>query len=165
LHQMTARVDRGEDFTPPPPWDVDVKAYRDLLAAASVTICPEWIERTCVIPDLNLAGTFDRIVEVRDRLWIADLKTGRDLSYSWGEIAIQLACYAHASHIWDWETNALWAMPEVDRRRGLIIHLPVGKGTASLHVVDLEAGWEAATQAAWVRDWRARKDLSRVVNV
>jgi hypothetical protein len=161
LHEMTARVDRGEDFRPPPPWDVDIKAYCDLLERAKITICPEWIEQTCVVPELGVAGTFDRIVEVAGRLWVADLKTGRDLSYGWCAISIQLACYAHAEYVWDWEHDCRRDMPEVEKKSGLVIHLPAGTGQATLHVVDLEAGWEAAKQAAWVRDWRSRKDLAR----
>ena len=165
LHLMTARVDRGEEFRPPPPWDVDIKAYCDLRERAGLTICPEWVEKTCVVSALNVAGTFDRIVEKAGRLWVADLKTGRSLDYAWGSIAIQLACYAHADHIWDWEASAAWRMPEVDRKRALVIHLPASSGQATLHVVDIEAGWEAAKQAAWVRDWRGRKDLARPARI
>lgn len=165
LHEMTARMDRGEDFKPLPPWDVDVKAYHDLLAQAKVTICPEHVEQTCVLPALGVAGTFDRIVEVKDRLWVADLKTGRNLDYGWGAIAVQLACYANAEHIWDWDHNDARPMPDVEKKSGLVIHLPAGTGTAALHVVDLEAGWEAAQRAAWVRDWRARKNLARPARI
>jgi len=161
LHEMTARVDAGEEFAPPPPWDVDIKAYRDLIAAAGIGICPAWIEKTCVIPELGVAGTFDRVVEKNDRLFIADLKTGKDLSYGWAAIAIQLALYAHAEFIWDWDSKTRQVMPEVSRKTGLVIHLPAGTATAALYVVNLEAGWEAAKQAVWVREWRARKDLAR----
>jgi hypothetical protein len=161
LHEMTARVDAGEKFVPPPPWDVDIKAYRDLLETHELVVCHEWIEKTCVVPDLDVAGTFDRIFEKDGRLFIADLKTGRSLDHSWGAISIQLAAYAHAAAIWDWNTDAAWAMPEVDQKYGLVIHLPAGTGTASLHVVDLVAGWEAAQLAATIRAWRTRKDLAR----
>lgn len=165
LHEMTARVDAGEEFRPPPPWDVDIKAYCDLIEQAGITICPEWIEQTCVVPQLGVAGTFDRLVEKNSRLYVLDLKTGKDLGYGWCAIAIQLACYAHASFVWDWEHDCRRDMPEVDRKRGLVLHLPAGKGQATLHVVDLEQGWEAAQQAVWVRDWRARKNLARPANV
>lgn len=165
LHEMTARVDRGEDFRPIPPWDVDIKAYRDLLERAGIEICPAWIEQTVIVPELGVAGTFDRIVEKDGRLYIADLKTGKSLDYGWCAIAIQLACYAHADHIWDWEAQAKNVMPEVSQKTGLVIHLPAGTGQASLHVVNLEAGWEAAKQAVWVREWRARKNLARPAKI
>ena len=165
LHEMTARVDAGEEFRPPPPWDVDIKAYCDLIERAGIEICPAWIEKPCVVPELGVAGTFDRIIEKNDRLFIADLKTGKDLSYGWAAIAIQLACYAHAEFIWNWDYNTRDVMPEVSQKTGLVIHLPAGTGQASLHVVDLEAGWEAAKQAVWVREWRARKDLARPAKI
>jgi len=161
LHEMTARVDRGEDFRPLPPWDTDIKAYLELIERARITICPEWVEQTVVCEELGVAGTFDRLVEVKDRLYVADLKTGRSLDYGWCAISIQLAAYANASYVWDWDDNQRRGMPEVDRKRGLVIHLPAGTGQATLHVVDLEAGWEAAKQAVWVREWRARKNLAR----
>lgn len=165
LHEMTARVDAGEDFKPLPPWDVDVKAYQALCEQAGVTICPEWVETTVVLPALGVAGTLDRIVEVRDRLWIADLKTGRSLDYSWASIAIQLACYAHAEYVWDWEHKDRRPMPDVDQKSALVVHLPAGAGIATLHVVDIEAGWEAAQMAVQVRDWRARKNLARPARI
>lgn len=165
LHEMTARVDAGEDFRPLPPWDVDIKAYRDLLERARIVICPEWIEQTCVVPELGVAGTFDRIVEVDGRMWIADLKTGKSLDYAWGSIAIQLAVYANAEFVWDWDHKCRRDMPEVQKKSGLVIHLPAGKGEATLHVVDIEAGWDAAKQATWVREWRARKTLGRLAKI
>lgn len=165
LHEMTARVDRGEDFRPLPPWDTDIKAYTDLLERAGVTICPAWIEQTVVVPELGVAGTFDRVVEKNGRLYIADLKTGKSLDYGWSAIAIQLACYAHGDHIWDWDHQTRNLMPEVSQKTGLVIHLPAGTGEASLHVVDLEAGWEAAKHAVWVREWRSRKDLARPARI
>jgi hypothetical protein len=161
LHQMTARLDVGEDFTPPPPWNTDVKAYRDLLKVADIKIIPRYVERTVVLSDWKVAGTFDRVVMVKDKLYVLDLKTGRDLSYGWLSIAIQLACYAHAGHMWDWEKNTAREMPVVSQERALVVHLPAGTGTAALHVVDIEAGWEAALAALQVREWRARKDLAR----
>jgi hypothetical protein len=161
LHQMSARIDAGEDFTPPPPWDVDIKAYRDLLKAAGIKIIPRYVEKTVVLSDWKVAGTFDRVVMVKDKLYVLDLKTGRDLSYGWLSIAIQLACYAHAGHMWDWERNEARAMPVVSQERALVVHLPAGTGTAALHVVDIAAGWEAAQAALQVKEWRARKDLAR----
>lgn len=165
LHEMTARVDQGEDFKPLPPWDVDIKAYLDLLARARINICPEYIEQTCVNLTLDVAGTFDRIVEVADKLWIADLKTGRSLDHSWLAISIQLAAYANSDFIWDWEHQDRRPMPEIEKKSGLVIHVPASSGAASLHVVDLEAGWEAAQQAVQVREWRARKGLARPAKI
>jgi hypothetical protein len=161
LHEMTARLDAGEDFHPPPPWDADVKAYRDLLDRAGIGVVPQWVEQTVVLEAWKVAGTFDRIVTVKGRNYILDLKTGRDLSYGWLAIAVQLACYAHADRLWDWDAGAGRPMPLVSRQRALVVHLPAGTATAALHVVDIAAGWEAAQAAVAVKEWRARKTLAR----
>lgn len=161
LHEMTARLDVGEDFTPMPPWDADIKAYQELLHDAGISIIPQLVEKTVVLSDFKVAGTFDRIVMVKGRYYILDLKTGRDLSYGWLSIAVQLACYAHAGHIWDWDAGKPREMPVVDQHRALVVHLPAGTATAALHVVDIGAGWEAAKAALSVKEWRVRKNLAR----
>lgn len=86
--------------------------------------------------------------------------TGRDLSYSWTEIAIQLALYAHASTIYDPVSETHDPMPEVDQTRALVMHLPVGQATCTLYEVDIAAGWEMAQICGTVRDWRKRKNLA-----
>jgi hypothetical protein len=59
-------------------------------------------------------------------------------------------------------------MPEkLDRTQGVIIHLPAGEGTCSVHYIDLVKGWKAAGVASWVkRDWQKDKGLlSPVVRI
>ena len=161
LHSMTARIDRGEKFRPLPPHDVSIKAYQECLQRHGVQILPEYVEQTVVLPGLKVAGSFDRLIQKAGRCFIFDLKTGKDLSYSWTEIAIQLSLYAHAEYLYDWDTQTCSPMPEVDQKIGLVLWLPAGKAEASLHVVDIVAGWEAAQTAMAVRAWRTRKDLAR----
>lgn len=160
LHSFTEAVDRGEEPNVPEPWKADVEAYRAALTEHGITVHPDWIERITVVPRFGVAGTFDRIVTLADgRRVIADVKTGKDLSYSWSEIAIQLALYANATHMWNvdrWEK-----MPVVDPSEALVLWVPVGKGVCELHTVDTVAGWTQAEVAYGVRQWRARKDLSR----
>lgn len=161
LHSFTEANDRGETVTAPPPWDADLAAYRDALTAAGVVAVPSWIERIVVVPELKVAGTLDRIVRLADgRLVIADVKTGKDLSYGWGEIAIQLALYANAPVMWNAHTDAYEPMPALDRTSALVMHLPAGKGVCTLWDVDITAGWEAAQLCQQVRAWRARKGLA-----
>jgi hypothetical protein len=46
------------------------------------------------------------------------------------------------------------------RSVGIVAHIPYGQpDVCDLHLVDLDAGWQAAKAAAWVRDWRSRKDI------
>jgi hypothetical protein len=163
LHTFTERVDRGEQVNVPPPWDADVTAYGKALDEAGITVLPEYIERIVVVRQFNVAGTLDRVVrlDATGRLYIDDTKTGRNLSYSWTEIAIQLALYAHADAMWNGAAGRYEAMPEVDQDTALVVHLPVGQATAEVHEVDITAGWQAAQLCADVRAWRARKGLSR----
>jgi hypothetical protein len=119
------------------------------------------VERVVLNRRADCAGTLDRIVQVRG--WpkpvVADLKTGAFLS--WPAIAVQLAVYAHAEEIWDPTSDRLVPMPEVDRDRALVVHLPAGTADCTLHEVDLRAGWEAAVLALGVRRWQKRRDLAR----
>jgi hypothetical protein len=160
LHAMCERVDLGEDVTFPAPFDADVKAYQQALNAAGIVIIPDMVERYVVLPELQLGGKLDRIIDFGSQPKIADLKTGADLAYSWGTIAVQLACYANAATLYNGKTQTHEPMPDVDKDTALVIHLPAGKATCSLYFVDIAAGWEAAQHAAWVRQWRKRRDLA-----
>ncbi len=166
LHAFAEQVDAGADLAViPDQWRPDIAAYRAAMDAANVTIDPAHIERVVVIPRHGVAGTFDRLVTVDGRRYVADLKTGKDLAYSWTEIAIQLALYAHATHIFDPAAVELAPMPEVELDRALVMHLPVGTATCTLHWVDIAAGWEAAELCAAVRTWRKRKGLAQPVEL
>jgi hypothetical protein len=170
LHAFTEQIDAGQDVTVPAPWDADVDAYRTALNTARITMHAPWIERIVVFPEYGIAGTLDRIIGHPDwPTWrIADVKTGKTLDYSWGEIAIQLAIYANASYIWDGPTNGneteylgWWKpMPPVDQSTALVMHLPVGQGRCDLYDVDIAAGLEALQLCADVRLWRARKGIA-----
>lgn len=181
LHTWTERLDRGEEIDVPKPWRDDIDAYYQTLVDNRVKIHPEYIERVVVHREWEIAGTFDRIVNIDGTNYIADVKTG-SIDYGVNEIAVQLAIYANATHLWvhpgseenikrDRWTRYLLpdpedapgeyeAMPEVDRDRALIIHLPVEQARCELVWVDIRAGYEATRQALWVREWRKRKDLS-----
>jgi len=161
LHSFTEALDRGETVNAPEPWAADVDAYRTAMSNARITAQPDFVERIVVLKNLRVAGTLDRVVTLPDgRLAIGDLKTGKDLSYSWGEIAIQLALYANADVMWNGITDQYEPMPQVDKTTAVVMHLPVGKARCDLYEVDIAAGWEAAQMCAQVRQWRARRDLA-----
>jgi hypothetical protein len=161
LHRFTERHDRGEHITPPDPWAADLAAYTTTMTAAGITIDPAHIERITPVPALGAAGTLDRIATVPGHgLVIADVKTGQDLKYSWGEIAIQLAIYAHGAGLWT--GTGYDPMPQVSQTQALVIHLPAGQARCDLHWLDITAGWDAAQLGAAVRAWRGRRDLASV---
>jgi len=181
VHAFTEQVDRGElkPDAVPSPWDRDVRAYLALLEQEGLEVVPELIERIVLCKSLDgkgIAGTFDRIVRVTreidlrvggeivtlrpGELVIFDLKTGRDLEYGWLEIAVQLAIYANAEHIFDKSSKTWDAMPEVRRDVAIVLHLPVGKGVATLHGIDTGQGRVLGLLCAAVREARKARGLS-----
>ena len=152
LHRMTERVDAGETLDLPEPHRSYIAAYTKALASIGAIV--ELIESVIVHEPLGLAGRLDRTVFVDGVRYIADLKTGENLSYSWGSIAVQLAVYAGATTIYDPETQTHSPMLPVDQNRALVIHLPAGKGEAVLYWVNLEAGRQGIALTQQVMNWR-----------
>ena len=171
LHSFTHRLDRGEpraSLRAPAPLDRDLQVYAELLNAAGLTV--EQMERVVVLPEHGVAGRFDRIVRqphgnAKAFPWsILDLKSGKDLSYSWLEIAIQQALYAHAPLMWDPGAGSYERKPDVDQDRALVLHLPVGKAGPQLYAVNIREGWRLAQVAMSVRAARtAAKSLAWLV--
>lgn len=167
LHTLTERVDLGEITAEDiePPWRSLIQAYVEAMRAAQIKILPEYIERTVIIKRFKVAGTFDRVVQMPDGdLWIGDLKTGRTLDYSWGDIAIQLSLYANADAIWDFDQQQFLPMPKVNQERALIMHMPVEGGGVTFYEVNIKHGWAAAELSEQVKNWRKNsRKLSAVL--
>lgn len=182
LHRLTERIDRDELLDPPAQWKPDIDSYCQTLADNRIQIQAQWIERVVVIPEVQAAGTLDRLVTINDDVLVADLKTGAKAAEHANETAIQLALYAHATHVYLGDEfkrdqygryllpdplevpDAYQPMPKVNQDVALLIHLPAGEGNCTLHEVDIKAGWEAVQVAMSVRDWRKRKDLTWPLN-
>ena len=161
LHSITQQLDLGMKPQILQGLQADIETYVASIAAWDFGMRKEWIEVLLINDEYEYAGTADRIVTTRDgKICIFDLKTGTDLSYSFGSIAVQLAMYANADWIYDWKTGERTALPEgLDMKEGIICHLPAGEATCKFYTVDLEAGWEAAKMSFATRNWRKRKDL------
>jgi hypothetical protein len=156
LHKLCERLDRGDKVDLPTAAKADVAAYQRATQGVRWT----HIEAMTVHDALEVAGTPDRIgiPAGGGRALVWDIKTG-SIEYGMGKIAMQLAMYARSAH-YDPELGTRTAL-DVDLERAVVIHLPAGEGTCSLVEVDIAAGWEAVQHAAWVRDWRKRKNLAR----
>jgi len=153
LHLLTERLDRGEALGHvPPTHSGDLGAYE--RATASI----EWtnIETFRVLDQWRVAGTADRIGRYGGRLVVADIKTG-SIGFA-GKFAAQLSIYARALP-YDIETDRRGPADAVDLSRGLIVHLPAGKGECRLYWVDLEKGWAACNLARRVWRWRDTRGL------
>lgn len=171
MHSFARRLDAEEPaagLRVPPPLDRDLAAYASLFKSAGLRI--QQSERVVILPDLGVAGRFDRLVSQPAGVTkslpraILDLKTGKDLSYSWLEIAIQQAMYANAPLMWDPAREAYEPMPEVDRHRALVLHLPIGQGHAQLYGVNIVEGWRFVELAMQVRAARSgAKKLAWIV--
>ena len=160
LHQLTQQLDLGNKPAILPGLQADVDAYLAGIIAHGVIIDPRLVEVLLVNEKYEYAGTADRIARFssRKRKQIFDLKTG-NIEYAINAIAVQMAMYANAEYIYNWQTKEHTPMPDIDKTRGVIIHLPAGQGRLDLYELDLVAGWEAAQMAMDVRAWRKRKDL------
>lgn len=166
FHSFAERVDRGEQLDAlraPSPLDVDLKAYLDCRRKHQLGIMH--LERIVVVPELGIAGRFDRIVQQppgqskAEPLAIMDLKSAKSVDWSWLEILIQQAIYAHATYMYDLVTKSYEPMPVVDLNRGLILHAPIGKASPLLYAIPLAKGWEWVQLAMRVRE--ARNEAKR----
>jgi len=156
-HKLTERIDRGEAVRVPAQLTPDIDAYR----AATAGFVWLAVERMVVLDADRVAGTPDRLALVDERPTVVDLKCGRDLSYSWRAIAVQLASYAHGER-YDPATGARSPLPDgIDVDSAVVVHLPAGEGRCELHRVDIASGWEAYRLALEVRRWRQRRNLAR----
>lgn len=168
LHEYIRSINLGRPFTAMTEVEPDLIAYQKLLADYELVPDPAYVEKTVVVPALTVAGSFDFGARKRGEgpLIICDLKSAvKGLDYSWPSISMQMALYSRAETVYDWDSETHTPMPEVNQDIGLVVWLPAGQGHAELHVIDLNAGWQAVQQALWVRDWRKRKDLARPAQV
>jgi hypothetical protein len=166
LHAFTEQEDRGEKPVVPEPWTDNVALYSKCLVQHQLVINPSFIEAVVLVPEFGVAGTLDRLGTLPgiSYLRVVDLKTGKDLSYGWMEIAVQLFLYSRASHWYDVPTETLHEMPPVDQKIGNVIHLPVNQKTVALYEVDLELGAAVAGHIAPIREFRKRKDYAKLVS-
>jgi hypothetical protein len=159
LHSLTERIDRGLPLgVVPSEYQADIEAYRKATEALDFTA----IETFRVHDDFQVAGTADRIGNLKGRAMIVDIKTG-SIDYP-HKMAMQLAMYAR-SLPYDIATDKRGTDAEpVDLNRGIIIHLPAGQGRCDIYEIDISKGWGACLIAKQVWDWRGRKGLTTLID-
>jgi hypothetical protein len=129
LHALCAQMDLGQT-----PEHVPAEYHADLA-------------------HLKIGGTPDRVVRYQGKDYIADIKTGQ-VEYGMAKIAMQLSIYSRCV-LYDHMTQERTPL-STDFEKGLLIHLPAGTGTCTLHWVDLNAGWRGVQLAEHVRKWRTK---------
>lgn len=169
LHSFTERVDLGEDLGYIPlDYLRDVQAYKQIMADYKIKVIS--VEEFTVNDDLEVGGTPDRILDVGDLeapdgtrpgIVIGDLKSGKEVvKYGSHKISMQLGIYAN-SKVYKPSGERLDLPGNPSKKWGLVIHLPIHTGEASLVWMDLEAGYDASVRlAAPVLAWQKRKDLA-----
>lgn len=161
LHAWLEEIDGGREVTVPEQWKRDVAAYYVALEKAGITLSRNYIERICLVPELGVAGTMDRLGRfVAGDPFVFDIKSGTDLAFSLGGISIQLALYAHSTHCWDPQDGQLHPMPKVQQDTAVVMHLPAGEGKATPLYIDIKSGWEQVQHCSAVRAWRARRNFA-----
>ena len=159
LHKILENIDMGRETVVPKDLQGDVDAYLEGLdrLGFEVVDCEQFV----VNDELRVAGTYDRLYRTRKgALVVGDLKTGSELAIKYGqsEFAIQIAIYAN-SLLYDPDT-AERIDRGVNKKFGVVAHIPARSGKCDFYKIDLSAGWEAAKAAVWAYDYRKRKDLA-----
>lgn len=187
LHALSEAFDRREDVEVPPKWKGHVLRYADLIDNGPLEVIPEYIERIVVVPELMVAGTFDRLMRVKYDVTVAfpsgrtvelqkgdvvvvDVKTSKVLEYSQLKFSAQFACYAAARYVFvppteDGTVGTYDTLPEIRKDVAFILWLPSTKTEAGIVAVDITAGWEAALHCKKTRDMRNSKKLLATVYV
>lgn len=143
----------------------DIEAY----ARETAHFRHEFIEHRVYQPELNIAGTPDRLSTFRrgpGGLYVLDIKTGRSLEWGFGKMAMQLAIYAHANLYSEEGGRGVHRVSSANRDVGFIIWAPAGQGRCEIHEIDLRAGWEdvqEGVRAVYRHRDRKKRDVLRKV--
>lgn len=116
-----------------------------------------YVERIVYNAETGWVGTFDRIYELADgSRVIGDVKTAKDLNWSYLAISVQLGDYAGASAILSLDGTTWEPMPEIRQDMAVVLHVPSNAkpARASAVTIDLEAGRAAIDAALRVRQMR-----------
>lgn len=154
LHSFSEEVDDGRDIASfPEIHRADLAAYQratsifEVVAKEVFVVNDEW----------QAAGTFDRLLRFGGKLYIGDLKTGK-VKFKELSMMVQLGTYA-GGRLYDPVTGARTTFEErfgqdVERDRGIIIHLPVGQAAPTIYWLDLSKAADAVATGRRVRDMR-----------
>lgn len=160
IHLACAAAERGAYGQVPAEFQKHVSRYLEAVRGAGLTIVPDWVERTVIVPQYEVAGTADNFVRCPDgRVRVLDKKTGR-LDYSDTEFAVQMALYANAKAMRNFDTNTYEPMPEnLATDYAILANIDPESGHCELQRVNIAWGWTWARTCAEVRDIRQTKHV------
>lgn len=174
VHKWTEEVDAGRITLEQVPEEFRdrVGEYRVKLEQSGCTVLPHLIERTTVVLELGVVGTFDQAWLCPDGEYrIVDKKTGA-IKYDRLEIEAQLSIYAHGANrygvaewdpaLGDADDPAAWVWRpltdndgnpiKVSETSGIVVHMPQDGSPIQLLGVDLTRGWEHAQLCKRVKE-------------
>lgn len=155
VHEWCEVVDGGHATVADVP-DVfrpKVARYVEVLAAAGISTLPGGIEQITRNVHREVTGTFDRIYVLPDGTYaIGDIKTGKDLGFSYGAISAQLAAYADAEYVLSADGKSWLPMPVVRSDYAVVAWIPSNQDAhVELVTIDLEYGRRVLDAAQEVR--------------
>lgn len=171
LHKLTEAVDRGENPRVPAKWKGHIQRYRELVDNGPLEVVTDYIERVVCVPELGVAGTFDRLMRVKrdvtvafpsgrtaelreGELVVVDVKSSKQLELSALKFATQFSIYSRARHVWNVAEEDWDPLPEVNQDVAFIYWIPSTKTQAEIVAVDINAGWEAALECKRIIEMR-----------
>lgn len=162
LHSFTERIDEGvplEEIVASDLIKADLAAYKQRMSDTRILAAEVFV----VQDDIKCAGTFDRLIQIDGRAYVADIKTGQhEPTYPHG-VTVQTAIYARGTGYRPGQgRTASLASIGVDLERAVLIHLPAGHATCELYWLDIAAGWEMAQTATRVRAWHSTKPIQKI---
>ena len=164
MHSLLERWANSEPVVPPPDMAADWDAIQAVLVDFDVR--PVAVEQFVAWGE-NAAGSSDLFCTTNrtEGTTVLDLKTSASALNAQRllEMSVQLAIYACHTHTWTgWPGDPVEGpLPGVNQEVALVLHAPMGSGTASMLAVDVEVGLELAELALEVR--QARRDPKRAV--
>lgn len=160
VHEWLEVIDGGKLTVDdvPPEFRPKCDAYLATLRKHGIFPIANLVERIVRNEHRKTTGTFDRVYQLSDEsLVIGDVKTAKDLGYSYMAISAQMAAYADAEYMLSEDGSEWLPMPEVRKDYAVILHVPSDEhDTVNVVTVDLEFGRRTLDYALAVRDLRTK---------
>jgi hypothetical protein len=159
IHRACQASELGRHHEVPEELRPHVAGYFEAIRDAKLQLLPEYVERVIIVDRYHVAGQLDNLVRCPDgKIRVLDKKTG-SLDYADIEFAVQLAVYAHADAVYNYDTRRYEAPPEIATDYAIIAHIDPETGRTELHRVNIEWGWLWARTCAEVMDIRKTKHV------
>jgi hypothetical protein len=160
LHALTEAVDEGIEVQVTPELRATLDAYRARMDGIKIIAREVFV----VNDELEVAGSFDKMVEIGGEIVVADVKTGQWEPKYPHATAVQIAIYANGTPYGSEAGRAPQSIAQMGASldRGLMIHLPSGQAVCDLYWMDIKTGWTMAKVATGVRRWYSTKPIEVV---